>query len=225
MKRSRSATISCVMVSLSVPAAAPAEGQTPASNQSVAIEGAALPGATPAPPSAESIPSRSLRRKPSALTETLDNDRGVPWYRTSLGALGVVLGVVAVVFLLLRRWAPSVRAPDSGVLKVFGRAGLTPKHSLAAVQFGRRFVLVGISPDRVQALSEVSDPEEAAELAGRVGARWPAGRDDFDSLLTRETAAYEPPAQEAAAVRGEATDRSSAPLRDLLRKLKALQSK
>jgi flagellar biogenesis protein FliO len=200
---------------LGFPPGVTASPEPTTSNQSLAIEGAP---AAPAPATTNATPPRSVRRKPgAALSGVLTDDGDTPWYRTGLGALGIVMGCVAIVFLIVRRWAPSVRAPDSGLLKVLGRAGLTPKHSLAVVQFGRRFVLIGLSPDGVSALSEVSDGDEAAELAGRTEARLPADANGFDELLTGEASEFatlrEPPPAERPAVR------------NLLRRLESLQTK
>jgi hypothetical protein len=114
-------------------------------------------------------------------------------------------------------------------MSVVGRAALTPKHSMALVRLGRRFVLVGISADRMSALSEITDPEEVAELAARTTntAVSKASR-EFDDLLQREAGDYRdtfeesPPASRPAAspVAGVI-----APLSDLLNRLRALQSK
>ncbi len=208
--------VACLGIALSA-APAPAGDVPASSNQSATIETSAPPSDPPDSLSAEFGSGRTIRRKPAALGGVLDADRTESWYRTGLGATGIVLGLVAIAFLGLRRWVPSVRAPDNGVLKVLGRAGLTPKHNLALVQFGRRFVLVGISPDRVELVSEVIDPGEAAELSARIGVGLPAGANAFDELLTREASEFVP-------VREPTRAEQRAPMRDLLHRLKALRS-
>ena len=123
---------------------------------------------------------------------------------------------------------PGVRSIESGVLCVTGRATLTPKHSAALIQLGRRFVLVGVSPERVSLLCEVSDPGEVAELAARTGSPSAAGRRAFDRLLAGESAEYCMEAKEASAERpppGSGPGKTPRPLGDLLNRLRVLQSK
>ena len=97
------------------------------------------------------------RRLAPALGDGAINERSTPWYRTGIGALAVVLALVAGAYWVVRRWMPSARTVDAGVMKLVGRTGLTPKQSLALVQVGRRYVVVGVSPDRLDSLCEISE--------------------------------------------------------------------
>jgi flagellar biogenesis protein FliO len=196
-----------------------------ASNQSLAVEprssAAEQPAAaTDAPDSAS---GRVLRKKPNPSVSVSAMEPSTAWYRTGLGALGIVLGCIGLLFLGLRRWTPAARSPDSTALRVLGRAVLSPKHSLAMVQFGRRVVLVGVSPDRVEAVSEISDPQEAAEFSGRVGSAFAGSENVFDEALDREVMEYEPQTPEPF-VKTKPAAASPAALRNLLGRLKSLQS-
>jgi len=172
------------------------------------------------------VESRTLQRHPTGRTRAMESRvAGVPWYRTGLGALVIVLGAVIGVFFLLRRWIPSARMVDNGILRVVGRTPLTPKQHIALVKVGRRFVAVGVSPDRVDALCEISDPEEVADLTVRGGAQTARGG-NFDEWLFREAAEYCEPVDRLPEERppSSAASRSPKPLKDLLHRLRKMKS-
>lgn len=150
-----------------------------------------------------------------------------PWYRSAIGSLAVVLGLVAAAYWLVRRFVPTARASESGLLRVVSRAALSPKHSVALVHLGRRFVVVGVSPDRLDALCEIHDGDEVAELAARTATGTTRRRDAFDKALIREahrfrdedTAAREEPVRT-----GRQAGTAREPLADLLNRLRTLRS-
>jgi flagellar biogenesis protein FliO len=117
---------------------------------------------------------------------------------------------------------------EGRLLRVVGRASLSPKHSVVLLGLGRRFLLLGIAGDRVTALAEVSDPEEVAELSLRLGSGLQRSGEGFGALLTRESGAYED-VTHATDVFDEPVSASAKPpgrepLGDLLQRLRALQS-
>ncbi|UCE60326.1 MAG: flagellar biosynthetic protein FliO [Phycisphaerales bacterium] len=152
-----------------------------------------------------------------------------PWHRTGIGALMIVLGIVGGLYYAVRRFVPSTRAADNGIVRVVGRTPLTPKHHVALVQLGRRYVAVGVSGDRIERLCEIDDSEEVAELAARVGMREVRGGNGFDELLFRETTEYRDPSDERAEDARKHLDivtaRNRGPLKDLIRRLKKLNAK
>lgn len=160
------------------------------------------------------------------------NERNVPWYRSGFGALAIVLAMVAGAAYLLRRWLPSSRLSETGAMRVVGRVGLTPKHTLSLVRVGRRFVMVGVSGDRLTTLCEIADADEVAELAARADTAGRGRSDEFDDLLTREGAQYRgaPEARAAPTADGAASKLSPRgwprdSVAALLRRLKTLQTK
>jgi flagellar biogenesis protein FliO len=147
-------------------------------------------------PEQESVTESVILRRPSPphgarRTVGATEGRLTPWYRTGLGALGIVLALIAVAVYAVRRWVPAARITDGGALRVIARAGLSPKHGLALIQVGRRLVLIGISGDRMTGLSEVTDPDEVAELLAQPAA---GGRRQsselFGDLLRQEARSY-----------------------------------
>ena len=150
-----------------------------------------------------------------------------PWYRSGIGALALVLGLIGALVWALRRWVPATRGGESRMIRVVGRVPLSPKHSAALLSVGRRFVLVGMSAERVNTLCEISDAEEVAELSLRAGTATAPDAEGFERLLVEEAADYrhdlleevkEPGSKAAGAVW------IRKPLSDLLHRLRALQS-
>ncbi len=218
-------------------------------NQAVSISEAALqpsaintndnllPDAAVVPPGGADVdrPSRRAARlrnaRRSKLRGSFDRGsgaQGTPWYRTGIGALAIVLALVGIGFWAVRRWVPSTRSGENGVLKVVARVNLSPKHNVALVRVGRRFVLVGLAGDRVNVLCNVCDQDEVAELAARVGTAGGQPVAEFGDLLIDEAAEYKVPAERNAGraqpVRSAGTG-AAQPLSDLLRKLRELKTK
>ena len=177
---------------------------------------------------------RGVRRSSPSVTARRPADRETPWYRSGIGALAIVLVTVAGGYWLVRRYLPSARTTGSNALRVVARTSVTSKHHLALVQLGRRFVLVGVSGDRLQTLSEVTETQEVAEVAAQTGATLAGRPNEFDDLLVKESADYheDPDAddvEDLALASPTPTQAGSAragkPVADLLDRLRALQSK
>jgi flagellar biosynthetic protein FliO len=134
-------------------------------------------------------PRRSHRE---SLTQLSDSSR--PWYRVGLVPLMIVLVVVGAVFLLVRRWSPSARSTGGDVLRIVARTALGPKQSVMLMRVGRTFVLLGVTPDRIEALGAIDDPEEVGDLAARTQSATISGRcDRFSQLLLTETEGFKEP--------------------------------
>ncbi len=83
-------------------------------------------------------PTRLLGSGPRrSLADALRADAGAaPWYRGGLGATGIVVGLILLLFLCVRRWLPKAAPPDSTTLRVAARVALPPRHSLASSRSG-----------------------------------------------------------------------------------------
>jgi flagellar biogenesis protein FliO len=115
-------------------------------------------------------------------------------YSTSLDirrvalALGIVLGLVFVCRWAARWMFPGVAAGRSSqVMKVLSRSVIAPKQQLLLVQVGRRLVVVGDCGQQMNALAEISDPDEVASLLGQLRAQPEASESSkpFAPLLGR----------------------------------------
>lgn len=151
-----------------------------------------------------------------------------PWYATGLGSLTIVLTLVAVLFLLLRRWAPGAKIGDSGVMRVAARLPLGARQQLILIQVGRRLMLAGIAGDTMSSLGEISEPDEVAELLARCGRRGRSPVAEFDDAMQAARSEYDEPAGSllndpaASAARTASGER---PVTELLKRVRALHAR
>ncbi len=97
---------------------------------------------------------------------------GLPFeipYIDSLGTAGTGLVLVVGLFLLcmslMRRGGPSPTAPlPRDAVAVLGRIPLTPKQFAHLLQVGNKLVLVSITGDRTDTITEVTEPAEVDRL-------------------------------------------------------------
>lgn len=190
---------------------------------------AALGENAPPRPASRTVPLRRANRTSGSGTPQGDGESGPPvWYRTQIGALAVVLAAIAVCFWALRRWAPTLRVRSAGAIRVVARTPLGPRQTIAVVQLGRRFLILGVSPGRVDNLGNVDDPREAGELAALLGADWAGTSSRFTTALEGEAADFREADDDPAAAVVSGTRLSkrllpSGPMAELLERLKRLQ--
>lgn len=85
-----------------------------------------------------------------------------------LGWMAAVAVAAIVLVKVWKRLVPSA-APGgpAGGIRVVGRAALTPRHSLYTVRVGNhRMLVVGVSGDRMTALTQFDDPAQVVALDG-----------------------------------------------------------
>lgn len=88
---------------------------------------------------------------------------------TAINLLLSLLFVIGLIFLVsvgLKYFyvRASVSFTNVGVVKVLTKEFLDNKNTLYLVEFGGKVVLLGVSPDRINALSEIADPEKVKEI-------------------------------------------------------------
>ena len=102
-----------------------------------------------------------------------------------LWPLCIVLGIVVLCVLAVRKWMPQAgRLGGSDAIRLLGRHHLSGKQSLCLVKFGPRAVLLGVTNERISALSEVADPEEVASLVAAAERGRPGS---FTSMFSKFT--------------------------------------
>lgn len=103
----------------------------------------------------------------------------------SAAGLAIAVGLLLSFIWLLRSLAPkSSRQLPKEVVEVLGRAPLVGKQTTQLVRIGNKLVLVAITPDGAETLTEITDPDEVARLIAACDNR--AGRGEgaaFDQLL------------------------------------------
>ncbi|HUQ72740.1 MAG TPA: flagellar biosynthetic protein FliO [Planctomycetaceae bacterium] len=153
-----------LLICVAVAAVAPTEAQTPP--QSLGPF-AAETRANPAP-----IPKPDLRLPERTATNTASQPKSKPSAPTaSLWGTVAALGVMALGLMLAVRWLkrhgpPSLRGLPSEAVEPLGQRILSRGVAVHLVRCGSRILLLGVGPDGVRTLSEITDPVEVDLLAG-----------------------------------------------------------
>jgi len=113
------------------------------------------------------------------------------WYH-SLFAPAAVLALIAVVFILIRKFVPGIKTVNNNVLKIMARAAISPKHSIALISVGpSRYVLVGMVSDGITALCDITDEKDVADLATLCLPKKRADKTTFGIELQNATTEFE----------------------------------
>jgi flagellar biogenesis protein FliO len=82
-----------------------------------------------------------------------------------VSSLAIVLGLFFLVVWLSRRAFPRASASlSTEVLEIVGRSPLAHRHQLQLIRLGRRLLLVSVTPERAETLTEITDPDEVNHL-------------------------------------------------------------
>ena len=86
---------------------------------------------------------------------------------TMFASLFLVITTFLIFALLFKKVSPKGTRPLSKELfENLGRAPLTQKFQLHLLRLGNRLILVSVTPDGVQPITEISDPDEVVQLLG-----------------------------------------------------------
>jgi flagellar biosynthetic protein FliO len=162
-----------------------------------------------------------IRPRRAGLRLEPSQDESQPWYRSAFGSLVIVLGIIVAASWLVRRIVPSARASQGGAVTIVARTQISQKQGIALLQIGRRVLVLGVSPGRVDRLAEIDDACEVAEILARTAGKHADTGLKFNSLLKEQSEDFTP------ADESDGTDRERAalptPVSALLRRLKTLQ--
>ncbi len=87
-----------------------------------------------------------------------------------LGALGLITALIFAVVYGLRRFGVAGRLNAGGeLIRVVARKPIAPKSQLVLVSVSRKFFLLALSPQGIQSLGEVDEPELATTDTGLSG--------------------------------------------------------
>jgi flagellar protein FliO/FliZ len=129
------------------------------------------PFATDPAPAAVPIPKPDLRlpERPetkASSTKSRSNPPTASLWGT-IAALGVMaLGLVLAVRFLKRHGPPSLRGLPTEAVEALGQRVLSRGVAVHLVRCGSRMLLLGVGPDGVRTLSEITDPVEVDLLTG-----------------------------------------------------------
>ena len=86
-------------------------------------------------------------------------------------SLGAVLGLIFLLYWLIRQVFPAVAASRSSqAVRVLSRSVLAPKQQVLLLQVGKRVIVVGDSGTQMNPLAQIDDPDEIAALVGQIEA-------------------------------------------------------
>ena len=200
------ACVLCAAVTAAVAAPTPATGasQAPAQqNAKPTSRPASQPTSRPAQ-AAATVPVRSQlgqtairdsSTRPTTATASADDETvadikpGSAGFDISrvVGALAIVLGLIFALRWLLRRSINPAGMPGAtNVVQVLTRSALSPRQQLLLVRVGRRLIVVADCNGQLNALSELTDPDEVAALVGQLrDEKLSAASHSFGNLLGR----------------------------------------
>jgi len=106
-----------------------------------------------------------------------------------LGALGIVIGIIALTYGAARKWIGFVSPLPGGrrYIRVIETRYVAPRHALLLVEVGGKYLLIGSSPGGVSFLREIEMLEEI-EVLDDGGEGWRVGKPlPFSEILSRLT--------------------------------------
>lgn len=115
---------------------------------------------TSGPSSASAVNNAAL---PSANGST--NSPGLQSLLEAIGTILILSGLGVGVVLLARKYFPSVIPGTDARMKVLTRLPIGNRQNLVVFRVGERVLVVAQSPNRVDLLSEICDPEEVQNLS------------------------------------------------------------
>ena len=105
-------------------------------------------------------------RKSKNKKQSYDQHGGLPSLVTIAGSLALVVGLFLIVAFLVRRTTPPANAalPDE-VVEVLGRAPLANRQHVHLLRCGNKLLLVCVTPNGTETLTEITDAAEVDRLA------------------------------------------------------------
>lgn len=137
-------------------------------------------------PAAESQPARSRPAMPANPLNAVMNWRPSSQQMTATGAgLAITVGLLLSFVWLVRSMTPKSSRPlPRDVVEVLGRAPLGSKQMTQLVRVGHKLLLIAITPEGAETLTEITDPEEVARLVAACDTNSGRGSTaEFDSML------------------------------------------
>ncbi len=97
-----------------------------------------------------------------------------------------VCGLFCAALYLVKKYLPGHRQLfNHPAVEVLGRTHLDQKRSVTLIRVGKRVLVVGVSPDEMRALSEITDEEEITEIMEVARPKTEAGLSIFQKLFRR----------------------------------------
>jgi len=116
------------------------------------------------------------------------------WVLNTITALGVVIALIFLTRAVLTRMSGTpAAAKNHAVGEVLTRIAIAPKNHIVLVRLGQRVLVLGDGPNGLSLLTELSEPEEVAEVLRTVTASKPQSvTQNFNHMLGRFHREYSP---------------------------------
>lgn len=112
-------------------------------------------------PDAKGTSQTSQAKSPTAFGSAT-----APWM-TTMSALAIVLGVLFLFYWGMKRLGPKTnQILPAEAVELLGSTALSPRQRLCLIRVGRKLVLVAMSSEGVEPLTEIDDPVEVDRLVG-----------------------------------------------------------
>lgn len=129
----------------------------------------------------------ATRAEQRASIEDLEAVDSGGFFRNLIIAILILGSLLWLGLLLAKKYMPGGNQLfASPALEVLGRTHLEPRRYISMVRVGKRVVVVGVSPDGMTPLTEITDGEEVAELMEVAKPKTETGKGLFVQLLQRE---------------------------------------
>ncbi len=139
-----------------------------------------------------------VARGPTFKSDKPSSDTSFGYTRWIL-SLGAVLGLIFAAKYAGQRLMGLQPHAGAGAINVLARQTLAPRQQLMLVQVGRRVVLVANAGSQMNTLTEISDPDEIAEIVAQTAKRRLSAATSFGSMFGKAADAYEAPPEESQA--------------------------
>ncbi len=195
VKRIAFCLIAAVMaaVALHHPAAWSADGRPPLPSTATTAPNTALP-ATAAPGT-----GANARQTPDYESTPFSFDNGrtpplrqgerravIPSMFTVLLYVAVICAFFVLVIWLIKKYVPGHRQLFSHpALEILGRTPIDQRRFVSLVRVGRRILVIGVTPDAINSLSEIDDGAEVAEILDLARPKNEAGKSLFVKLFQK----------------------------------------
>ena len=146
----------------------------------------------PAPTAAADFENRPLtfpdgnrsRSRPAAERRT---DSGLPPILSSLFLVLVICGIFVGILCLAKKYLPGHRQLFSHpAVEVLGRTHLDPRRYLSLIRIGKRILVVGVSPEDMRTLSEITDEAEIVGIMEVARPKTEQGKSIFGLLFNQQ---------------------------------------
>ncbi|MGQ9504043.1 MAG: FliO/MopB family protein [Thermogutta sp.] len=109
---------------------------------------------------------KETRQSLQAASSPALGSRTAPWVST-LSGLAIVLGTLFLFYWGMKRLGPKTnQIVPSEAVEMLGYAPLSGRQKLCLIRVGRKLILIAVSSDAVEPLTEIEDPVEVDRLVG-----------------------------------------------------------